>query len=89
MARLSVPWYCRADRDTRRSGQNINGSGAVVYTTYQVKLSEPDPELEARTRPPGSGAMHLEPAVVPHKAHQLLAVSARPGPEAPAALVSW
>lgn len=40
-----------ADRDTRRSGQNINGSGAVVYNTYQVKLSEPDPELEARAPP--------------------------------------
>ena len=37
-----------ADRDTRRAGQNISGSGAVVYTTYQVKPSEPDPEMDVR-----------------------------------------
>ena len=43
-------WRRRADRDTRRAGQNISGSGAVVYKTYQVKPSEPDPEMDVRTR---------------------------------------
>ncbi len=38
----------RADRDTRRASQVINGSGKVTARTYEVRISEPDPELEVR-----------------------------------------
>jgi hypothetical protein len=43
---FSVRW--RADRDTRRASQVINGSGKVTARTYEVRISEPDPELEVR-----------------------------------------